>query len=190
MRRFGKWLTYFVLGLSIFFFVFALLLPTVFSGRLAIVQSSSMEPAIMAGALAIMMPVAPEEVKVGDIITFNPPGDPDVIVSHRVIEVQSNGELYFVTKGDATEEVDLFAPFPASRLQGEVVFNIPYVGFAANYASKYVRTWPGLTLLVAVPSAILIGSTIRNVIRSRSVRVRRLKNQLKHRQRWQRATFS
>ena len=189
MRRFGKWLSYFVLGLSIFFCVFALLLPTVFSGRLAIVLSGSMEPAIPAGALAMMMPVAPDKVKVGDIIVFNPPWDPDVTVSHRMIEVQADGELHFVTKGDATEEVDPFT-VSSEHVHGKVVFNIPYVGFAANYALEYVRTWLGFTLLVAVPSVILIGITIRDVGRFRSVRVRRLRNQLKHRQRWQRATFS
>jgi signal peptidase len=188
MIRFGKWLSYFALGLSILFFVFALLLPTVFSGKLAIVQSSSMEPAIPAGALAIMMPVAPEKVKVGDIVTFNPPWDPDVTISHRVIEIQDDGELHFVTKGDATEEADPFA-VSSEQIHGKVNFNIPYVGFAAVYVLQYVRTWLGFALLVAIPSAILIGSTIRGLGRSRSVRARGLKNQLKHRQRWQRATF-
>ena len=189
MRRFGKWLSYIILGLEIIFFVFVMLLVTVFSGRLAIVLSGSMEPTMPAGALAMMMPVAPEKVKVGDIIAFSPPWDPDVTVSHRVTEIQADGELHFVTKGDATEEVDPFT-VPSEHVHGKVVFNIPYVGFAANHALRYVRTWLGFTLLVAVPSAILIGSTIRDVGRSRTVRVRRLRNQLKRRQRWQRATLS
>lgn len=183
MKRFSEWLSYTMLGLAIVFFILALLLPTVFSGGLAIVRSSSMEPVMSAGALAMMMPVNPEKVKVGDIITFEPSWDPGVIVSHRVIEVRGDDKLYFVTKGDATEDFDPYL-IPPRHVQGKVVFSIPYLGFAASYVLDYIRTWWGFAVFVVVPSVILVGSTIRDVSRSRSIRVRRLKNRQKRRQQW------
>ena len=182
MKRWGKWLSYTILGLAVLFFVFALLMPTVFLGRLAIVRSASMEPAMPAGALALMMPVDPEKVKVGNIIAFDPPWDPEVTVSHRVVEVRANGELYFVTKGDATEELDPFLISP-EHVHGKVVFNIPYLGFATSYAVNYVRTWWGLAFLVALPSMLLIGSAIRGASRSANRRQKRMQSWLKRRRR-------
>lgn len=182
MKRFGKWLSYTILGLAVLFFVFALLMPTVFSGSLAIVRSSSMQPAMPAGALALMVPVAPEEVRVGDIIAFTPPWDPEVTVSHRVVEVINDGGLFFHTKGDALEGPDPWI-MPAEYVTGRVVFNVPYLGFAVNDASNYVRTWWGLAFLVVLPSMLLIGSTIRDVSRSADRRQKRMQLWLKRRQR-------
>ena len=182
MKRFGKWFSYLILGLGVLFFAFALLMPIVFSGSLAIVRSSSMEPAMPAGALALMVPVDPEMVKVGDIITFQPPWDIDVTVSHRVIDIQRNGQLLFDTKGDALEESDPFF-VPAEQVHGKVIFNVPYLGFTVNYVLDYVRTWIGFALLVAVPSLILIGSTISDASRATNRRHRRMQAWLKRRQR-------
>jgi len=185
MRRFFKWLSYIILGLAVLFFVFALLMPAVFSGRLAIVYSSSMEPAMPAGALAMMMPVDPEKVKVGDIIAFEPPWDPDVTVSHRVIDIRGDGQLLFDTKGDAMEESDPFY-VPAEHVHGKVVFNVPYLGFATNYALNYVRTWPGLILLVVLPSLVIVGSAARRIYQPPNRRQKRLDLLRKRQRRWRR----
>ena len=188
MRRFLKWLSYFLLGLCLLLFAFALLLPTVLSGTLAIVRSSSMEPAMPAGALALMVPVDPETVKVGDIITFDPTwGESDVTVSHRVIDIQRDGthdgELLFDTKGDALEQSDPYF-IPATRVQGRVVFNIPYLGFAVSYVLGYVRTWWGLTLLVVLPSLVIVGGVVRSIYRPPTRRQKRLDLLRKRQRRW------
>ncbi len=184
MKRLGKWLTYIILGLAIIFFALVLLIPTVFSGNMAIVRSSSMEPAMSAGSLALMVPVDPEKVKVGDIIVFTPPWDPDVTVSHRVINIhRDDGELLFDTKGDATEESDPYY-VPALSVQGKVIFDIPNLGFAADYMYDYVRSWWGLTVFVALPAMLLVGITARDIKRAGNRRHKRMKLWLKrHRQR-------
>jgi signal peptidase len=186
----GKWAGNIILGMVLGLVLLGVLLPSVFSGSLAIVRSSSMEPAMPIGALAVTVAVAPEEVKVGDIIVFKPPRhptiiNPDVTVSHRVIEVQADGELYFVTKGDAVEDPDL-VPIPASNVQGKVVFDIPRLGYVVNSVIGYTRTWLGFLLLVCLPAVVLIGNAIRDVNRSRNVRLRRLKRRLEWQRRWRR----
>ncbi len=181
MKRFGKWLSYFILALAIVFFTSALLVETVFSGELAIVRSSSMEPAMPAGALALMMPVDPETVKVGDIITFNPHWDTDVTVSHRVIGIKTNGQLYFDTKGDAVEESDPFYVH-ATLVKGKVIFNIPRLGYIANSAAPYVRTPWGFTFLVGFPAMLLFSITIRDTSRLTNRRQKRMQAWLKRRQ--------
>ena len=185
MRRFLKWLSYIILGLAVLFSVSALLMPAVFSGRLAIVRSSSMEPAMPAGALAMMVPVDPEEVKVGDIIAFEPSWDPDVTVSHRVIAIRGNGQLLFDTKGDAMEESDPFY-VPAEHVHGKVIFNIPYLGGIVNQALTYVRTLPGLILLVVLPSLVIVGSAARRIYQPPNRRQKRLDLLRKRQRRWKR----
>ena len=189
MKRAGEWAGNIILGLILCFVLFAVLIPSVFSGSLAIVRSSSMEPAMRAGALAVMVPIDAEDVKVGDIIAFEPPWDPDVTVSHRVIGVRHDGQLQFDTKGDATEESDPYY-VPAQNVHGKVVFSIPYLGYAASSAVRYVRTWLGFVSLVCIPTVILIGSAVRDVNRSRNVRLRRLNRRLERQRRWRRRAFS
>ena len=187
MKRVVKWVGNIILGLVLCAVLFAFLIPTAFSGSLAIVRSSSMEPAMPAGALAVMLPVDAEDVKVGDIITFDPPWDPDpdVIVSHRVIGVYHNEDIIFDTKGDATEDSDPYW-VPADSVQGRVVFSIPYLGYAANSIVGYVRTWLGFVTLVCIPVAIMVWSAVRDVNRSQNVRLRRLAKRLERQRRWKR----
>jgi signal peptidase len=141
-----------------------------------------MEPNMPVGSLAITMPVAAEEVRVGDIIAFAPPWDPDVTVSHRVVEVFNDEEPRFHTKGDASEDIDPWV-MPAEYVTGRVVFSIPYMGYVANSALLYVRTWWGLVFLVALPSTLLIGGTVRGVTHSASPREKRMKLYLKRQRR-------
>jgi signal peptidase len=190
MKKVAKCLSYIFLGLVIGLALFALILPPVLSGRLAIVRGGSMEPAMPIGSIALTLPVTPDEVKVGDIIVFKPPRhptimNPNVNVSHRVIEVQADGELYFITKGDASEDPDP-VPIPAANVQGKVVFNIPYLGYVAYWVMSFARTWLGFVVLVCIPIVLLVASAIRDVNLSRNVRLRRLNRRLERQRRWKR----
>ena len=187
MKRAGKWAVNIILGLVLCFVLFAILVPSVFSGSLAIVRSSSMEPAMRAGALAVMLPVDPEDVKVGDIIAFDPPWDPDpnVIVSHRVIAVHNDDQLLFDTKGDATEDSDPYY-VTAQSVHGRVLFSVPYLGYALSSAVRYIRTWPGLVTLVCIPALVLVGSAIRDANQSQNVRQKRLARRLERQRRYKR----
>jgi signal peptidase len=191
MKRAGKWAVNIILGLLLCFVLLAVLIPSVFSGSLAIVRSSSMEPAMRAGALAVMLPIDAEDVKVGDIIAFDPPwdSDPDVVVSHRVIAVHRDGQLLFDTKGDATEDSDPYY-VPAQSVHGKVVFSIPYLGYAASSVVGYVHTRLGFVSLVCIPTAIIVGSTIRDVRQSHNVRAKRLARRLERQRRWRKRAFA
>ena len=140
-----------------------------------------------AGALAVMLPVDADDVKVGDIIAFDPPWDsnPDVTVSHRVIGVYHDEDILFDTKGDATEDSDPYY-VPAQSVHGKVLFSIPYLGYVTNSVIGYVRTWLGFVSLVCIPAVIIVGSAIRDVNRSQNVRSKRLSRRLERQRRWKR----
>ena len=175
-----------VLVLAILVLLAMLLLTLYFQQGVAVVLTGSMEPALPRGALAFTQSIEPEKVKVGDIIAFSPEQDPDITTSHRVIEVISaDGELSFRTQGDANEDADPWI-VPASYIRGKVIFHIPRLGRIVNQALLYVRTLPGLIILVILPSLVIVGGAIRGMYQKRNPRQRRLDLLRKRQRRWKR----
>ena len=106
-----------------------------FGVRPSLVSGASMEPALETGDVAVVRPVPPYEIQVGDIVQFQHEG---VHVIHRVVEVQHAPEgLRFVTKGDANNQLD--PPLPAERIDGEVVFVIRKVGWISIGVRQVVQ---------------------------------------------------
>ena len=71
-----------------------------------VVTSGSMEPAMPAHSLILVQEIDPRDVRIGDIITFDPPG-PIGRVTHRVVARARSGlHWYFTTKGDANPAPD------------------------------------------------------------------------------------
>jgi len=162
MRRLAKWLINIILVLLVLAAVLFVVLPTVFASSLAVVYSGSMDPVMPMGAVAWMEPVDPAQIKVGDIIAFNPVQDPDVTVSHRVVEVLDGETLIFRTKGDANEDPDPWE-VPADSVLAKVLFNISHLGFVLAYIGQYTRSQLGFALFIAVPTVLLIGSATRDM---------------------------
>jgi signal peptidase len=185
MRLLVRWLSNVVLILAVLLLLIVLIVPLVFAGRVAVVLSASMEPTLPVGALAVIMPVAPEEVEVGDIITFTPYWDPEVTISHRVNEILNEERIRFRTKGDANEDVDAWV-VPGDEVKGRVVFDIPRLGYLVNYVLRYVRTRQGLIFLVILPSLVVIGGTVHTMIKPPSRRQQRLDLLRKRQRRWKR----
>ena len=159
MRRLAKWVTNIALVLVVLIALFAFLLPSVFASSLAVVYSGSMAPAMPVGALAVMQPVDPAAIEVGDIIAFNPVREPETTVSHRVVEVLEDG---FRTKGDANEDPDLDI-VPAANVIGRVRFNIPRLGYVLEDVGHYTRSRLGFALFICLPTLALIGSATRDL---------------------------
>jgi len=108
-----------------------------------IVQSGSMEPAIMTGDIVIIQ--KQDRYYVSDVVTFY-----DVehrIVTHRIMET---GEK-FSTKGDANRSFDQ-DKISDNQIIGKVILIVPRLG----YLMSFVKTRNGLILLVLIPAAIYI----------------------------------
>ncbi len=97
--------------------------PSVFGYSFMQVATGSMEPTIPTGVLIIVRQTAPEEIKVGDVITFysSDPileGKPN---THRVTMILNEGGiLSFTTRGDAGTTDDPY-PVSADQLIGRYV---------------------------------------------------------------------
>lgn len=119
-----------------------------------IVLTDSMYPKIKSGDLIMVKSADPESVQVGDVIAFfDPAGNGTSVVTHRVVQVVTEGGLKFQTKGDAnnTEDPSLV---PAANLVGK--WTGTCIKGAGNVA-MFLQTTPGLIVCVAIPAIILIG---------------------------------
>jgi signal peptidase len=122
------------------------------------ILSGSMEPALQVGGAVVSRPVQPEDIEVGNIISYHPPTKPDALVCHRVVDIESADTLIFQTKGDANEEIDAYT-VPADNIVGRVAFDIPLLGHVAEFAGTMI----GLIVLLYVPALILITGEVRNI---------------------------
>lgn len=129
------------------------------------VVSGSMEPAIKVGSLVITHPIEPEEVAVGDIITFRPVSVGENMITHRVIGIGHSSSIYFETKGDANDKPDPFT-VPAQNLIGKVSFHTPYWG----YFTEFLKTPIGFLFAVVIPGVVLITAYILAILRALSGR--------------------
>jgi len=118
--------------------------------RFMIVASGSMSPFLNTGDIVVMAGVTPADIKVGDVIAFNVAPrfqqqyNYPQVVTHRVVEVVTVGsDLYFQTKGDATEK-DPFT-VPAADVIGAYSWKIPYVGIPL----LFMRTVYGMGLIAS-----------------------------------------
>lgn len=93
--------------------------------------SPSMEPNVKVYDVVVDMNVfKPEDIKVGDVITFisNSNVSKGLTVTHRVIKINNiNGEITYITKGDNNQKSDQ-APVSHKDILGKVLFKIPQLG--------------------------------------------------------------
>lgn len=151
-----------------------IVLPLPFGGRWIMVLSGSMTPTMLVGGMVLMTPVEPASIRVGDIVSHNPPGYSDVIVAHRVIEVIEGDSPSFRTKGDANEEEDQYIT-TASNVVGEIRLHISHLGYILDEVSEFGETPLGMVLLMGVPAVLIVAGETRNIISARDPRKKRQK---------------
>ena len=129
--------------------------------QLLIVLSGSMNPVMQTGDMVVVRTMLPEDVGVGDIIAYHDPGGAEnVIVTHRAIGIEREGAtINFKTKGDANEDVDTYT-VTSDDVIGEMVFVIPFLGYALDRAKGKLT----FILLVILPSLLIVADELRKII--------------------------
>jgi len=125
--------------------------------KIMIVQSGSMAPAIKMGSVVVVKPA--EDYKIGDVITFGPYTRTKAPTSHRIYDIKvSGGTPSYITKGDANDSPDQ-KEISKREIVGKVLFSVPYLGFAVDFAKKPL----GFALIIIVPAAVIISDEIKNI---------------------------
>lgn len=137
--------------------------PRVLPYQSLVVRSGSMSPHIPIGSLVLYRRAAATQIKVGDVIVFAKPGNPDEKVTHRVYRISPgpNGR-YFETKGDANGAPDAWRI--SATGSGWVAFaHVPDVG----YVLGYLQTGSARMLLIVIPALLLGALTVVEIWRPR-----------------------
>jgi signal peptidase I len=118
-----------LLAMSVLVLLSAGLGPLTGAYRTVTVLSGSMAPGMPVGAVAILVPVDPAAVKVGDVITFQAPTADHPVVTHRVVEILEGGtHPVFRTRGDANRSADPWSARIESSPAWRRVAVVPYAG--------------------------------------------------------------
>ncbi|QFT90560.1 Signal peptidase I W [Bacillus sp. THAF10] len=128
--------------------------PKVFGKELLTVLSGSMEPDIKTGSIIAITPAEnPDSYKVGDVITFRSNDNPNILITHRIMDVQTiDSNIHYVTKGDNNDANDI-TPVPSMNVVGKYAdFTIPFLG----YILDFVKSKIGTVLMVIVPGVLFI----------------------------------
>lgn len=125
--------------------------PGIAGYKVYIYMNDSMKPELAAGSLVLVQDIAAADIRPGDVITFPGESDPDAIKASRVVQVNAEEGLSFVTRADASSVNDP-NPVPAGRVIGKVTRTVPYLGYLLDYA----QTREGVIMLVFIPGLLII----------------------------------
>lgn len=149
MRRLFR-LSVSLIGLAaIVLVVLLIILPSVLGLQRYVITGGSMSGTIAKGSVIYSRLVPVEQLEVGDIITFLPPGF-RTPVTHRIIEIKTgpDGSTVYRTKGDANTEADPWEVNLSGPDQAVYVTQIPFLGYLLGLLTiRWVRM-----LLIGVPA--------------------------------------
>lgn len=132
-----------------------------------VVLSPSMEPVYSTGTLLYVKEADPDELQVGDIITFRL--NDNMTATHRIIEVLEEEPLKFRTQGDANDIADT-EPVQAANVIGKPVFSLPYLGYAASYIQKPPGSYAAIAISAAIVFLVLIVDLLENLAKDKEAK--------------------
>lgn len=142
-----------LVGLVLATLLIARAIPAVTGGATFVVGGGSMEPAIPVGAAIVALPVAAEELAVGDVVSLRV-GEQQAIFTHRITRlVDREGSPWLETMGDANEGPDP-SLVPATSVIGRVALTVPWAGYVVAILGSL---W-GIALLFSLGVLVLAGA--------------------------------
>lgn len=121
------------------------------NARPLVVTGASMMPAINQGDALVVRKVAAGTIQVGDIITFQNFGRPN-LTTHRVTSIRDvAGNIWYQTKGDHNDAPDQDLT-PHGAVLGKVRLVLPRMG----YLLGFVATPSGVLALISLPLLVML----------------------------------
>lgn len=134
-------LGYGILALTLLLAAIVIVVPKLGGGIPLTILSGSMEPTLPVGSLAVVLPVEPDDVQVGDIVTYLPNPDDPTAITHRVtaIDHHTDGGHTFTMQGDANATAD--APVIDRQVRGVVWYAVPLLGYLNSAVNGHDVPW-------------------------------------------------
>lgn len=172
----GQFVAWLVIIAAVVVLVLAVLLPRIVGGQAYTILTGSMRPAMPPGTLVVSRPADPNDLRMGDVITFQLKSGQPEVATHRIVGIGTTmkGERLFTTRGDANDANDV-APVRAVQIRGERWYYVPYVGYLNSFLTGDQRAIGRL-----VGAGLLGGYAL--VMFAGSVRDRRREKRAEHEQ--------
>ncbi len=143
--------------------------PYIFGYRILQVVTNSMEPTISDQTCIIIEKVEQEEIVVGDILTFvsESPQIRGYLNTHRVAEIiedEESGQIFYITKGDASSEPDPY-PVEYEQIAGRYVRELPF-GELLFKAIRLLSDQVNYFVVVMVPLFLCCMSYVRQLLKA------------------------
>jgi signal peptidase len=154
----------------IVFLALVMFLPGLLGYERYVITGGSMGGTFERGSIIFAKPVPVEDLRVGDVITYDPPPEAhtDGVVTHRIygIEGGEEGERVYQTKGDANLTPDAWRFTLDQKLQARVQYlHLPLVGYIpAALGKREVRI-----LLIGLPALLLAMGVVARMWREAGV---------------------
>jgi signal peptidase len=143
--------------------VLVVLVPAVLGLQRYVITGDSMTGTIARGSVIYSRLTPADALRVGDIITFVPPGQTRP-VTHRIVGIAKSdaGARVFRTKGDFNKAADPWRFTFSQPRQARYVFRIPYMGYVLAVLSiRSVRM-----VLIGLPAFVIAISLLWSLWRS------------------------
>jgi signal peptidase len=154
MRRIGRRALN-VVSVLVLLASLALLAPGFFGLQRYVITGGSMSGAFEPGAVVFEREVPVEDLRIGDVITYQPPPDSGAqnLVTHRIVEIEADPEqgVIFTTKGDANAAADPWQFQIDGATQPTVVLAVDHVGWPLIWLADRANRM----VLIGVPAAVI-----------------------------------
>lgn len=149
----GKFLNLVVLMIAVFAALVLIVLPKATGSTTYTVLTKSMAPKFPPGTFLVVKPVDFDDLKYGDVVTFQMYSGRPEVETHRIVGfgATQEGAKTLVTKGDNNGFNDA-EPVRELQVKGKLFYAVPYVGYAANALGNADRN-----MWVTLGAAGLIG---------------------------------
>lgn len=158
-----------LLGLLLLLGAIVIVIPALTGSTPMTILTSSMEPTYPPGTLIIVQPVAAEDIRIGEPITYQLESGKPEVVTHRVVAISSsNGETTFTTQGDNNSVADPKPVLPV-QVRGHVWYSVPYIGYVNVAVNGDNRSWiiPVIAVALFAYAGFMFASGVSNSLRRR-----------------------
>ena len=165
-----------VLAFVVLVGVLVIVIPAVSKSTPMTILTQSMIPTYPPGTLVIVRPTDPQQVRIGDALTYQlKSGEPDV-VTHRVtaVNTSSTGDVTFITQGDNNALPDAKPVLPV-QIRGTVWYSVPWIGYVNNLIGGDARSM--LVPIIAVGLFLYAGYAFASGLAGAARRRRRQRQQ-------------
>ncbi|WP_309072011.1 signal peptidase I [Arthrobacter sp.] len=144
-------------------------IPQLFGSGSYTVLTGSMRPGMPPGSLIVTKEANPEELRIGEAITYQIRSGEPAVVTHRIIARTSSSDgITLTTQGDASPSPDEEQVRP-EQIRGVVWYTLPLVGYVNGWLTGEQRIWAvgGAVVLLLGYTAFMFGSALIEGARSR-----------------------